>query len=77
VTIKIENKPASRGQHYHRGDWGEFLAAVKALEVGQSFVFAKPQSNHRLALSIAQAWLGGKYVAIKERGDTYRIGRTS
>jgi hypothetical protein len=76
VAIKIENKPASKGGHYHRGDWGEFLRAVQALKVGQSFAFDNPQSNHRLALSIAQAWLGGKYV-IAKNGDSYRVGRTA
>lgn len=76
MSIKIENKPASKQVHTHRGDWGEFLEAVKALKVGQSFRFDKPQSNHRLALSIAQAWLGGKYAICKD-GNTHRVGRTA
>jgi hypothetical protein len=75
MTIKIEKKAISvDGRASRHGDWDNFLAAVKACKVGESFVFPRSESNHRLALSIAQRWLNVRFRVATE-GEKFRYGR--
>lgn len=55
-------------------DWNDFLVAVKKLKVGESFVFPRLMSNHRLALAIAPRWIDARFQCVAE-GKSFRIGR--
>lgn len=74
MTLKIERKPLHPTKHQRTSEWGDFLEAVKACKVGESFVSSECPSNYRLALSIAQIWLGANFRTVRE-GDGFRIGR--
>lgn len=76
--IKIEKRPAKPPRREVRqGEWFEYLETVKTLKVGESFQFRKVASNHRLALSIAQLWLNGRYVVAKQPDGSFRVGRVA
>lgn len=75
MALKIERKPLQTTRHNNGSDWSDFLAAVKACKVGESFFTPDCPSNYRLALSIAQVWLDANFRTVSE-GDGYRIGRT-
>lgn len=75
MAIKIEKKALSANRvGGSKGDWDDFLAAMKSLKVGESFLFPRCESNHRLAMSIAQRWLDARFVTSREEGK-FRIGR--
>lgn len=77
MSIKIDNKALEPRNSYNRNDWVEYLLALSALKVGQSFLFANPQSNHRLAIGILQHTQEKTFSMRKEINGKYRIGRTA
>lgn len=76
MKLKIEKKPLTTLRHKNPGDWADFLDAMKVCKVGESFVVPACPSNYRLAISIAQSWLGAHFRAVSE-GSGFRIGRVS
>ena len=76
MGLKIENVKVSpfngrRGRREYR----EFLAALRDLKTGQSFLWAL-SSNDRMAIAIVQYLLDRQFVTRKE-GTAFRIGRTA
>ena len=76
MSIKIEKYAVKRyaRPRSNLGNWGEFVQAVYALKVGESFLFPAIQSNHRIALSLAKDWLQRVFVCRRE-GKGFRVGR--
>ena len=76
MVYVIENKPleARRGKHPGRA---EFWAALKSLEVGQSFQFIGRDSNVRNGITIAEHLLDRGFSVRKEPdSEFYRVYRT-
>jgi hypothetical protein len=75
VTIKIEKKLPQRAiNSMLHGNWHDFLVTIKALKVGESFVFPDISSNHRLIMA-AMPVLFGSYFRTAKEGRQFRIGR--
>lgn len=75
MKYKIEKKLPQRTDTTMRyGDFHDFLRTLKQLNVGESFVFPRLHSNHRLALGMMHTLMGRKYITNKE-GAGYRVGR--
>lgn len=55
--------------------WSEFLSAIKALEVNDSFYTKHFPSNYRLALSIVHHLMGRQFMSRKDGKGGFRIWR--
>lgn len=74
TSIKIENTPVAVNRaERDKGNFREYVKALAALDVGQSFLW-RLASNDRMAISIVQMLFDRRFVA-RQEGDTFRIGR--
>lgn len=77
TTLKIEKKmPMRAAQGIRHGDWYSFLETLTAIKVGESFLFPRVSSNHRLIMASARQLWGKSFVTAKE-GKQFRIGRVT
>jgi hypothetical protein len=72
VKLKIEKVPMLKTRTYN-GEFQDFVMALRALKVGESFVY-KLASNNRMAISIAQYLLDRRFTCQREK-DSFRVGR--
>lgn len=73
--IKIENMVLSPRQTRDTPQFREFVKALAALKVGQSFVYPVV-SNHRMAISIVQILFDRQFTT-RKTDSGFRIGRVS
>lgn len=71
MSFKIENVKITRNKSSRMYD---FLIALNALKVGQSFAFDGMSNNFRVILASTDILCGKKFVCKKD-GIRYRVGR--
>ncbi len=74
MKLKIENIKVRRVSR-HDSALGDFIAALKQLKVGQSFLYDL-KSNHRTAIQIVQHVLDRRFISRAEK-TTFRVGRVT
>ncbi len=70
--IQIEDKPVVRVTVSGLAD---FVAALKRLGVGQSFLMPKMNAQERTAISVVQYVLSGRRFTTARCDKGYRVGR--
>lgn len=75
--IKIENKMPKKADDKMLTQWEEYLAAIKKIKVGQSFLIKRISSmtKYRYAARMANDFLGITLCIHKEQYDHIRIYR--
>lgn len=65
-------------QSVRYGDWDVFLTGLKTIKVGESFLFPRINSNHRIIMSAMPRLMDRRYVTARVRtgeGEMWRVGR--
>ena len=79
MTVKIEKiaMTDARGKHSKNGaiPMPEFVAALKELKPGYSFLAQFISANHRIVISAIQHWAGCRFSTRKQPDGTFRVGR--